>query len=296
MEFIRFRNCSCSIVHDRSRICIPPALLACRFGQIDVEKHPELATHWGIDTNTLPAIYSLPHTAESKQISSLKRFDADLTTATPKDVRAFAQKLLEPAKILTVTGQGMQQFMGDIQPNTPFGPKFLMFLKPAADGTVAVPDMVKALALEFGTSGGITFGVASSRERDLARQFNVTRVPSVFTMGQQEDQPGMPAEMQNQIRVAANQFAGNLVYGELQMFCEQTLRNYQHQKLQWLARAQAPPKRPSSSSSSSSSGSSGTKKSKGTGAPPGKAQKRPPPPPEEDDGPVDLDAAQHDEL
>jgi hypothetical protein len=27
-----------------------------RFGQIDVEKHRDLATHWGIDTTTLPSI------------------------------------------------------------------------------------------------------------------------------------------------------------------------------------------------------------------------------------------------
>jgi len=264
------------------------------FGQIDAHKNPDLLAHWGTDPATLPAIISLPHSAEAKTVSELKRFQADLATTTPKDIRAFSQLLLVPAKVQTLKSGGMQTFMGDIQPNTPFGPKFLMFLKPAADGSVAVPDMVKALALEFGYPGGITFAVASSRERDLARQFNVTRVPSVFTMGQQEDQPGMPAEMQNQIRVAANAFQGNLIYAELHMFCEHTMRNYQHQKLQWLARAQTQPKKPPASSSSSSS--SGSKKPTGTGAPPGKAQKRPPPQPEEDDEAVDLDAQPHDEL
>lgn len=205
------------------------------FGSIDVSlgKDADLAKYWGVDPSTLPVVISVGHRVADKTSSSVKKFEGDLGTATARDLRAFSQTLLAEAKVMVVNAKSMQEFMGQMEPNLPFSPKFLLFVKPASDGTVVVPDMVKSLALEFG-SNEFAFGIASSRERDLARQFSVTKIPAAFVMGQDPNNGGVEG---NQIRVTASPFGGNIVYSELQQFCQQIKRVYDQQKLEWIIRA-----------------------------------------------------------
>jgi len=206
------------------------------FGTADVQANPALLEKYGVALEELPVIRSIAHDAASKaQPSSGKAFPAaELPTADAKAIRTFALDLLAPGKVLVLQGQeGMQSFMGaDILPDTPFPPKLILFVKPGADGAVVVPDMLRALALEFAPRG-MTVGVASSRERDLARQFQVTKIPAAFTMMQSPDAAGA----QNQVAVAAAPFQGPLTYQHLHQFCEQTMRNYEQQKRDWAARA-----------------------------------------------------------
>jgi len=217
------------------------------YGVVDISKYPSLgAEKFGdVATSTaLPAIVSLPHGVDSKQdvIGNVQRYDGDMSVI--RDVKSWSQRLLDDAPVMLVNATSMQQFMGNLEPDLPFSPKFIAFLKPSGgeDGnTLVIPDMIKSLALEFGStakgkgSGGMTFGVASSRDHAFARQFQVAKIPSIYVMAQQPDPPG--TEPSNQIRVGATQYGGALTYGALHSFCDQTLRNYEQQKSEWRARA-----------------------------------------------------------
>jgi hypothetical protein len=220
-----------------------------QFGRIDVgSSDPALQSIvqlYGVtaaEVAAAPVIKALAHSKKAKEEPSAT-LSYDTSTAgalEAKALRAWALELLAPAKVLSpITPQSMQTFMGDIAPNSPFPPKLMLFVKPAEDGSVAVPDMVKALSLEFGPQG-VTFGVASSRETSVARQFQVKRIPSAYLMHQADLPAGAPGTEKDgppPMSVSATYFDGPLTYPNLHAFVEQNVRTYLSQKRTWAERA-----------------------------------------------------------
>jgi len=220
-----------------------------QFGEVDLSdaSAATLGGVYGVSADQLDAqahvaIFSLAAGKKAKSEPSAARTYAieGAESLEPKALRSWVLELLQGAPVLSpITAQSMQQFMGDLEPNSPFPPKLMFFLKPTGEGEgeLVVPDLAKALALEY-TPRGVTVGVASSREKDVARQFGVKKIPSVYLMHQAPaDMPGLSEEQRRQVAVQATAYEGPITFPHLRAFLERKVREFHAQKQDWAEKA-----------------------------------------------------------
>lgn len=89
-----------------------------------------------------------------------------------------------------------------------------------------MPDFLRAVALEYPS---LKFAVVASSEKALARQFQVAKIPSVYSLAQQ----GTAMSGNNQVSVGAAVYPGGLNYAELSAWCAKMSQDHEKLTEQW---------------------------------------------------------------